>query len=299
MTAAVAPATGLHLRRPVPDDRADRHGQPGPDRRGALRRHAARSSARARRSRSRTADPPAPPGAPSPPATGPTAWVIAKDKNWLVGCPPIVRGASTPRVTAAVHGASATDRLVHRLRSRRGRTEVDPDPRSTMSQSTTPDAAASGPPTRGRYRRVLAGLSAASVAATTLASSPPGTAFAAVPKVARQHARSSPTGTSSPSRATRATPASRHHRAGPRRQGHRLRDRHRLRRRRRPFEVNHPGGVCWGAGAGIKVTPGHPARRRRDDQVRRHHLRRHHGADAGDGDAPTPDGLDAPDARSW
>ena len=49
-----------------------------------------------------------------------------------------------------------------------------------MSQSTTLDARASGPPTGGRRRRVLAGLTAAAVAAGT-GLLLPGTASAAVP----------------------------------------------------------------------------------------------------------------------
>ena len=50
-----------------------------------------------------------------------------------------------------------------------------------MSQSTTLDAAASGPPTGGRRRRVLAGLTAATLAATTAGVLTAGTAFAAIP----------------------------------------------------------------------------------------------------------------------
>ena len=34
------------------------------------------------------------------------------------------------------------------------------------------------------------------------------------------------------------------------------------------FEVNHPGGVCWGAGTGLNCHPRHPSRRRRLHEVR-------------------------------
>jgi hypothetical protein len=50
-----------------------------------------------------------------------------------------------------------------------------------MSQPTTADATASGPPSGRRRRRVLAGLTAATLVATTASVLTAGTAFAVVP----------------------------------------------------------------------------------------------------------------------
>ena len=44
------------------------------------------------------------------------------------------------------------------------------------------------------------------------------------------------------------------------------------------FEVNHPGGVCWGNGTGLKVTPDILPGRRRQHQLRRQRGGRHPGA---------------------
>ena len=128
-----------------------------------------------------------------------------------------------------------------------------------MSQSTTLDAPASGPPPGGRRRRVLAGLTAAAVAATTGVLLP-GSAAAAVPvfpdnitifpnrdfisidgfignagkPITVELVRGgtvigSATGTEASTDVINAgNPA---------------------------IEINHPGGICWGAGGGINATP--------------------------------------------
>lgn len=128
-----------------------------------------------------------------------------------------------------------------------------------MRQRTTPDAAASGPPSGARRRRVAAGLTAAAVAATAGVLLP-ATASAAVPvfpdnitifpnrdfvsidgfagnagkPITVEVVRGgtvigSATGNEADKAAIDAgNPA---------------------------IEINHPGGICWGAGGGVNATP--------------------------------------------
>ena len=66
---------------------------------------------------------------------------------------------------------------------------------------------------------------------------------------------SSPTATSSPSRATRTTSARRHGRGQARHGADRRLGQGVVEAGDVAFEINHPGGVCWGAGTDLKVTP--------------------------------------------
>ena len=123
-----------------------------------------------------------------------------------------------------------------------------------MSQSTTLDAAASGPPTGGRRRRVLAGLTAATLIATTATVLAAGTAFAAVPTapdnllvfpnrdfitIEGYQSHKGEVATIELTRAGKVVGSAQGTVSGD----------------DVAFEVNHPGGVCWGAGTGVNVTP--------------------------------------------
>ena len=64
------------------------------------------------------------------------------------------------------------------------------------------------------------------------------------------------------------------------RRGHARRPGHRLRQGRVEegdvaFEINHPGGYCWGAGTGLERHAGHPPRRQGQHLLQRHRRRRH------------------------
>src|SRR3954451_11814123 len=128
-----------------------------------------------------------------------------------------------------------------------------------MSQSTTSDARASGPPPGGRRRRVLAGLAAAAVAAGTGVLLP-GTASAAVPGFPDNI-------TIFPDRAfvsiagfggTAGKPITIEVVRGGTVIGSATgteADKATIDAGNPAIEVNHPGGICWGAGGGINATP--------------------------------------------
>lgn len=124
-----------------------------------------------------------------------------------------------------------------------------------MSQGTTADAPASDPPTGRRRRRVLAGLTAATLVATTATVLSAGTALAAVPTapdnllvfpnrdfvtIEGYQSHKGEVATIEVTRPGKGVVGSA--------QGTVSSD-------DVAFEVNHPGGVCWGAGTGVNVTP--------------------------------------------
>jgi hypothetical protein len=123
-----------------------------------------------------------------------------------------------------------------------------------MIQGTTADAPASDPPT-GRRRRVLAGLTAATLLATSATILSAGSALAAVPTapdnllvfpnrdfitIEGYQSHKGEVATIEVTRPTKGLVGSA--------QGTVSGD-------DVAFEVNHPGGVCWGAGTGVNVTP--------------------------------------------
>lgn len=122
-----------------------------------------------------------------------------------------------------------------------------------MGQGTTADALASHPPTR-RRRRVLAGLTAATLVATAASVLSAGTAFAAVPTapdnllvfpnrdfvtIEGYQSHKGEVATIEVTRAGKIVGSAQGTVSGD----------------DVAFEVNHPGGVCWGAGTGVNVTP--------------------------------------------
>lgn len=118
----------------------------------------------------------------------------------------------------------------------------------------TSSGTAPQPPAGGRRRRVLAGLTAATVAATTASVLTAGTAFAAVPTAPDNllifpnrdfitiegfQSHKGEVATVEVTRAGQVVGSAQGTVSGD----------------EVAFEINHPGGVCWGAGTGVNVTP--------------------------------------------
>jgi hypothetical protein len=123
-----------------------------------------------------------------------------------------------------------------------------------MSERTIPDASASGPPTGSRRRRVLAGLTAATLVATTASILTAGTAFAVIPTapdnllvfpnrdfitIEGYQSHKGEVATLEVTRGGQVVGSAQGTVSGD----------------DVAFEVNHPGGVCWGNGTTVKVTP--------------------------------------------
>jgi Fibronectin type III domain len=123
-----------------------------------------------------------------------------------------------------------------------------------MTTRTTPGATAPGTTTGGRGRRALAGLTAATLAATAASVLTAGTAFAAVPTapdnllvfpnrdfvtIEGYQSHKGEVATIEVTRAGKVVGSAQGTVSGD----------------DVAFEVNHPGGVCWGAGTGVNVTP--------------------------------------------
>jgi hypothetical protein len=123
-----------------------------------------------------------------------------------------------------------------------------------MIHHPPPGATAPGPHTRGRRRRALAGLTAVALVATTASVLTAGTAFAAIPTapdnllvfpnrdfitIEGYQSHAGEVGTIELTRAGQVVGSAQGTVSGG----------------DVAFEINHPGGVCWGAGTGLDVTP--------------------------------------------
>lgn len=123
-----------------------------------------------------------------------------------------------------------------------------------MSTRTRPGGLPPGTTTWGRRRRALAGLTAMTVAATAAGALTAGTAFAAVPTapdnllvfpnrdfitIEGYQSHKGEVATIELTRAGKVVGSAQGTVSGD----------------DVAFEVNHPGGVCWGAGTGVNVTP--------------------------------------------
>jgi hypothetical protein len=123
-----------------------------------------------------------------------------------------------------------------------------------MIRHPPPGATAPDPHPRGRHRRALAGLTAVALVATTASVLTAGTAFAAIPTapdnllvfpnrdfitIEGYQSHAGEVGTIELTRAGQIVGSAQGTVSGG----------------DVAFEINHPGGVCWGAGTGVNVTP--------------------------------------------
>ena len=129
-----------------------------------------------------------------------------------------------------------------------------------MSQRTTPDTMSSGPPTGGRRRRVLAGLTAATLAATAgvLSAAPASAAVPAFPDnitIFPDRDFVSIDGFVGNAGKPITVEVVRGGTVIGSADGHGGRRRSSSTRATPHIEINHPGGICWGAGGGVNATP--------------------------------------------